>query len=50
MTLGENIKVLRESIYMSILDIQEITGLSKSTIRNIESDTINSTLGASIVL
>jgi len=44
MTLGENIKVLRESIYMSILDIQEITGLSKSTIRNIESDTINSTL------
>ena len=43
MTLGENIKMLRESKYMSILDIQEITGLSKSTIRNLECDTLNPT-------
>ena len=44
MTLGGNIKVLRESKYMSILDVQEITGLSKSTIRNLENDTLNPTL------
>jgi len=48
MTPGENIKMLRESKYMSILDVQEITGLSKSTIRDIERDTLNS-LGKSRV-
>jgi len=36
------IKTARESKYMSILDVQEITGLSKSTIRDIEKDTLNS--------
>lgn len=41
MTQGENIKLLRESKYMSMLDMEEITGLSKSTIRDIERDTTN---------
>lgn len=44
MTLGENIKMHRESKYMSILDLQEITGLSKSTIRELERDILNPTL------
>jgi len=44
MTLGENIKMLRESKYMSILDLEELTGLSKSDICQIERDTINPTL------
>jgi transcriptional regulator with XRE-family HTH domain len=44
MTVGENIKMLRESKYMSILDVQEITGLSKSTIRELERDISNSIL------
>lgn len=42
MTIGQNIKILRESKYMSILDLQEITGLSKSTIRELERDISNS--------
>jgi len=44
MTLGENIKMVRESKYMSILDLEELTGLSKSTIRQLERDTINPAL------
>jgi transcriptional regulator with XRE-family HTH domain len=44
MTLGENLKTLRESKYMSILDLQEITGLSKSTIRELEKDISNPVL------
>jgi len=44
MILGENIKMLRESKFMSILDLQEITGLSKSTIIEIERDIPNPTL------
>lgn len=44
MTLGENIKMVRESKYMSILDLEELTGLSKSTIRQFERDTINPAL------
>lgn len=43
MTLGQNIKMLRESRYMSMLDLEEITGLSKSTIHQIERDTLNPT-------
>lgn len=44
MILGENIKMLRESKFMSILDMQEITGLSKSTIKELERDIPNPTL------
>jgi transcriptional regulator with XRE-family HTH domain len=44
MTLGENIKMLRESKYMSIFDVEEITGLSKSTISQLERDILNPTL------
>ena len=44
MILGENIRMLRESKYMSILDMQEITGLSKSTIKELERDIPNPTL------
>lgn len=38
MTLGVNIKLLKESKFISILDVEEITGLSKSTINKIERD------------
>ena len=44
MTLGENIKRLRENKFMSIFDVQEITGLSKSTLHEIERDIPNPTL------
>jgi len=44
MALGENIKMLRESKFMSILDIQEITGLSKSTINQLERDMFEPTV------
>jgi transcriptional regulator with XRE-family HTH domain len=44
MTIGENLKILRERKYMSILDMVEITGLSKSTISELERDILNPTL------
>ena len=44
MTLGENIKMLRESKYISMLDLEEITGLSKSNISQIERDILNPTI------
>lgn len=44
MTIGENLKILRERKYMSILDLVEITGLSKSTISELERDILNPTL------
>lgn len=44
MTIGENLKMLRERKYMSILDLVEITGLSKSTISELERDMLNPTL------
>ena len=50
MILGENIRLLRESKYMSILDMQEITGLSKSTIKELERDIPNPTLDITITL
>jgi len=43
MTLGENIKMLRENKYMSILALEELTGLSKSNMCQLEKDTINLT-------
>jgi len=44
MTLGENIKMVRESKYMSILALEELTGLSKSTIHQLERDIIYPTI------
>jgi transcriptional regulator with XRE-family HTH domain len=38
MSLGENVKRIRKSKCLSILDIKELTGLSKSTISELEND------------
>jgi transcriptional regulator with XRE-family HTH domain len=44
MTLGENIRQIRKNKGMSIQQIRDITGLSKSTISEIENDISNPTI------
>lgn len=41
MTPGENIKAMRKSLKMTLVQLSEITGLSKSTISDIENNKSN---------
>jgi len=44
MTLGENIRSIRMSKHMSIQKVRDLTGLSKSTISEVERDISNPTI------
>ena len=44
MTLGENIRFIRKSKCMSIHTVHEMTGLSKSTISEVERDITSPTI------
>jgi transcriptional regulator with XRE-family HTH domain len=44
MTLGENIRSIRKSKFMSIQHVRNLTGLSKSTISELERDISNPTI------
>ena len=44
MTVGENVRKIRKEKGLSILDVREATGLSKSTISELENDKSSPTI------